>query len=45
MDCQDVCKDEMTLKEFKMWTEPALKHFLSLQNKSIDGDFETLVYR
>ena len=39
------CNDQMTLQEFKMLSEPALKIFLSLRKKSVDGDFETLVYR
>ena len=38
-------EEKMTLAEFKMWSEPSLKNYLSLREKSVDGDFETLVYR
>ena len=45
MDIQEESKEQMTLQDFKMWTEPALKTFLSLRKKSVDGCFDTLVYR
>ena len=38
-------QDRMSLQDFKMWSEAALKNFLYLRKKSVDGDFETLVYR
>ena len=37
--------EEMTLEKFKMWTVESLRTYLSLRNKSPEGDFETLVYR
>ena len=40
-----ICNDEMTLTQFRMWSEPALKDFLAVRKKNVDGDFETLVYR
>ena len=45
MDNQDVCNDQMTLREFKMWSDHSLKNYLSLRKKNVEGDFETLVYR
>ena len=39
------CSDEMTLNDFKMWSEEAVKHFLSVRKKNIEGDTETLIYR
>ena len=40
----DSWRGEITLKNFKMWSYEALKNFLSLRKKYIDGDYETLVY-
>ena len=46
-----VCPDavvpchDMSLDEFKLWTAVALKTFLSLRRKSIDGSFDELVAR
>ena len=39
------CCEEMTLQDFKMWSEEALKHFLYVRMKSVEGDLETLIYR
>ena len=36
-------EDNMTLADFKMWSETSLRQYLSLRNKNVDGDFETLV--
>ena len=41
---QNVCNDQMTLTEFKMWSELSLKNYLSLRKKNVEGDFETLVH-
>ena len=36
------CSDEMTLNDFKMWSEEAIKkHFLSVRKKNIEGDTAT----
>ena len=43
--CNMEIEAKMTLAEFKMWSEPSLRSYLSLRKKNIDGDFETLVYR
>ena len=45
MYAQDQNGEEMTLQKFKMWSESSLKNFLSLRNKSTDGDLKTLIYR
>ena len=39
------CSDERTLNDFKMWSEEAIKHFLSVRKKNVEGDTETLIYR
>ena len=41
----ETCNDDMTVADFKMWSELSLKNYLSLRKKNIEGDFETLVYR
>ena len=40
-----IMKLDMTLNDFKLMKIEALRDFLSLRNKSSDGDFETLVSR
>ena len=40
-----IMKHDMTLNDFKLMKIEALRDFLSLCNKSTDGDFETLVSR
>ena len=37
--------EQTTLEKFKMWTVESFRTYLSLGNKSAEGDFETLVYR
>jgi hypothetical protein len=40
-----IMKLDMTIRDFKLMKIEALRDFLSLRNKSTDGDFETLVSR
>ena len=42
---KSVLTDEMTLESFKMWSSPALKTFLSLRKRSINGSFDELAAR
>ena len=35
----------MTHEDFKLWSVDAIKKFLSLRRKSVDGSFEELVSR
>jgi len=37
--------DILTLEDFKMWSATALKSFLAVRNKSVDGSFEELASR
>ena len=37
--------DQNKLSDFKLMSTESLKIYLSLRNKSTDGDFETLVAR
>ena len=41
----EICNDETTLNDFRMWSVNALKSYLGQRKKSVNGDFETLVYR
>lgn len=44
-DADVAMKLDMSLNDFKIMKIEALRDFLSLRNKSTDGDFETLVSR
>ena len=44
-DADAIMKLDVTLSGFKLMKIEALKDFLSLRNKSTDGDFETQVSR
>ncbi|XP_065642246.1 uncharacterized protein LOC136073896 [Hydra vulgaris] len=37
--------DKINLERIRTWSEKALKEYLILRNKDVDGDFETLVFR
>ena len=37
--------NDMYMEEFSLWSEPALKTFLSVRKKSIEGNFDELVAR
>ena len=37
--------DEMSISEFRLWSAPALKAFLSIRKRSIEGSFDDLVAR
>ena len=41
----DEVNEVLPLEEFKMMSIESLQVYLSLRNKSPEGDFETLVYR
>ena len=41
----DVAQETMTLDEFKLWSTNALKVFLRLRNKKINGSFDELAAR
>ena len=44
MDAEPTISNKITLNEFRMWSESSLKSYLTIRKKSIDGDFETLLY-
>ncbi|XP_047137292.1 uncharacterized protein LOC124813811 [Hydra vulgaris] len=37
--------DKINLERIRTWSEKAVKEYLILRNKDVDGDFETLVFR